>query len=118
MVCAGDIIGEKSVTARRNQDVRSRVADSFPTAVLQLDLNLLLASEAGGAVDEVDALAVPVALVDAIEALDDGVTLAFEDREVEGQVLGDVVAIVDTIAECFGDGGEIPGHLFGDAAGW
>ena len=67
--------------------------------------------------EELDAFSGPVSLVGTVEAFDVGVSFGFEGGEGEGYVGGGLEAVVDGIAERFSDAGEVPGYLFGDAAG-
>lgn len=101
-------------STHRNQDVGGRVP-CFG-AILESHLDGLGLDETGAAVDQINALATPVAFVDSIQPLDGGVANFLEVAVVLVDVLGDVVAVVLGDVESLVDGGEVPGHLLGDTA--
>lgn len=112
---AGDFRGDGGVAADGDEDLLG--LDGGLGAVVEGDLGLVLAGQAGPAVEVLDLVVVEVALVDAVEALDVGVALVLEGRPVEGGRLGDGEAVRLGLVDRLGDGGGVEGDLFGDAAG-
>ena len=62
-----------------------------------LDFNLLRTLEVGSAMDQLNVLLAPVALIGCVETFDFGVAVLFEVGETEGYILWDIVAVMNTI---------------------
>lgn len=101
-------------TTGSNQDVRRSKARN--TAIFIGDFDDLGLDETSTAVDKINAFATPVALIDTIQSLDDGVAGVLEVGVIKLDFLGDVVAVVLADLEHFVDGREIPGHLLGNTS--
>jgi len=67
-------------------------------------------------VDIFDLIVGEVALVDAVQTLDVGVTLGLERGPVKRSSLLDIEAVGFGVMDGLGDGGGIEGNLLGDAA--
>lgn len=120
---AGDtVLGALYVRVRRltsngnNNPVR---LEDVLGSIGPLHLNLVLALEPGEARVVVDVVLLKVALVNAVEAADIGVTLALERLPVKGDRLlggglvepGDAETVRVGVAKVLGDGGCVPHHL-------
>lgn len=99
---AGDVAGQGRMTTDGDRDVRS-CTDDLAAAICHINLDFILGQELRGALDEIDTVVAPVALVDSVQSLDLGVAVLLEGRKVEGDVLRDVVTVVDAVFEGFVD---------------
>lgn len=111
---AWNLRGRAGLAANRDEDLLG--LDVHLGAIVERHLNLVLVEKLGPAVQVFDRVLVEVALVDAIEALDVGITLGLEGRPVEGSRLlyGETVCL--GVVDGLGEGGSVEGNLFGDAS--
>jgi hypothetical protein len=70
------------------------------------------------AVHVLDLVVVQVALIDAVQPLDVGVSLLLESGPVEGRRLLDAKPVGLALVYRLGDGGRVEGDLFGYTAGF
>lgn len=107
--------GEAGPATGRQQDVGCGVAGGAG-AISQIDLEGVRLDEASTTLDEVDSFTTPVALVCAVQSLDDGITGVLEVGVVHSNVIGDVVTIALSNVQHLVDGRKVPCHLLGDTS--
>lgn len=84
--------------------------------VIERDFDLVLGEQSSPTVEVLDAVVLEISLVDAVEALDVGVSLVFEGRPVEGSGFLDVEAIGLGIVDSLGESGGVVCYFLGDAS--
>jgi hypothetical protein len=93
-----DVGGLHGVAASGDADVWCRDRD-LAAAILERNFHVVLVNEGSRAVDEFDALLLPIGLVYTVEDFYSGCALVDELAEVERDVLGDVVAVMLAILQ-------------------
>lgn len=111
---AGDVLRDVGVAASCDEDFFG--ADDLLGSIVHDNFGGVLVKKVGAAVEVFDFVVVEVTLVDAIEAFNVIVSLVLEGLEVERGGLFDVETVSGGLVEGFGDGGGVPGNLFGDAS--
>jgi hypothetical protein len=99
-----------------NSDQNLVCADVLLLAILTNNLDDMLGDERGGAVQVLDLVVVEVLFVDSVQALHVSVTLVLEGGPVKGGGFLDREAVVLGLLDGLGDGGGVPGDLFGHAS--
>jgi hypothetical protein len=105
-------IRQAGSTSRRNQNMGSCVAGGC--AVVESDLDGLGLHEFGPAMNKIDAFLAPVSLIDPIQTLHRGITKFLEVVVVDTDVVREIIAVMTTGLDSFGNGGKVPGHLLGN----
>ena len=85
-------------------------------AVVEIDFDVILASQMGSSVDVFDFIIVEILLVDSVETPDVGVALVLEGRPVKGGSGFDREAIGFGFMDGFGNGSGVPGDFLWDTA--
>ena len=105
---ARNVLGHCWVPSCCNQDVRSGEGCS-PTSIPQLHLELLLPFESRRSVNEIHSLPAPIPLVRVVQIFHIGITLLLEFGKLKGDILWNIVGVMDSILQCFRNRGKIPG---------
>jgi hypothetical protein len=102
-------------TTNRHKDLLC-VDDDLGT-IIKGDLGLVPGEQAAPAVEVLNLVVVKVAFVDAVEALDVGVTLRLECGPVEGSGLLDGESVSFRVVDSFGECRGVESDLLGNTAG-